>query len=112
MMVQLSELKLDSQIPSDKKLADLLKEYEDVFKLELPRGLPPEQNVGHSIPVEPGAPPPFGPTYRLSPVEQAEVRSKLFGSYGVPRWVPKMTPEEIFNTTCEDAASKEAVVVE
>jgi hypothetical protein len=27
--------------------------------------------------VEPGAPPPFRPTYRLSPVEQAEVKSKL-----------------------------------
>jgi hypothetical protein len=39
--------------------------------------VPPERNVGHSIPVEPGAPPPFGPTYRLSPVEQAEVKSKL-----------------------------------
>jgi hypothetical protein len=77
MMVQLSELKLDSQIPADKKLADLLKEYEDVFKLELPRGLPPERNVGHSIPVEPGAPPPFRPMYWLSPVEQAEVKSKL-----------------------------------
>jgi hypothetical protein len=76
-MVQLSELKLDSQIPADKKLADLLKEYEDVFKLELPHGLPPERNVGHSIPVEPGAPPPFRPMYWLSLVEQAEVKSKL-----------------------------------
>jgi hypothetical protein len=78
MMVQLTELKLDSQIPADKKLADLLREYEDVFKLELPCGLPLERNVGHSIPVEPGAPPPFWPMYRLSPVEQAEpVKSKL-----------------------------------
>jgi hypothetical protein len=33
--------------------------------------------VGHSIPVEPGAPPPFRPTYRLSPVEHAKVKSKL-----------------------------------
>jgi hypothetical protein len=77
MMVQLTELKLDSQMPADQKLADLLKEYEDVFKLELPRGLPLERNVGHSIPMESGAPPPFRPTYRLSPVEQAEVKSKL-----------------------------------
>jgi hypothetical protein len=77
MMVQLSELKLDSQIPADKKLADFMKEYEDVFKLELPRGLCPKQNVGHSIPVGPGAPPLFRPMYRLSPVEQAEVKSKL-----------------------------------
>jgi hypothetical protein len=60
MMVQLSELKLDSQMLADQKLADLLKEYEDVSKLELPRGLPRERNVVHSIPVEPGAPPPFG----------------------------------------------------
>jgi hypothetical protein len=33
MMVQLSELKLDSQMPANQKLADLLKEYEDVFYL-------------------------------------------------------------------------------
>jgi hypothetical protein len=47
MMVQLtvSGLKLDFQIPADQKLADLLKVYEDVIKLELPRGLPPKQNV-------------------------------------------------------------------
>jgi hypothetical protein len=77
MIVQLSELKLDSQMSADQKLADLLKEYEDVFNLELPRGLPPERNVGHSISVEPGAPPSFWPTYWLSPVEQAEVKSKL-----------------------------------
>jgi hypothetical protein len=77
MMVQISELKLDSQIPADKKLADLLKKYEDVLKFELPRGLPLERNVGHSILVEPGAPPPFRPTYRLSPIEQAEVKLKL-----------------------------------
>jgi hypothetical protein len=61
LMDQLSELKLDPQIPADKKLADLLKEYKDVFKLELPRGLPPGWNMGHSIPVEPGAPPPSRP---------------------------------------------------
>jgi hypothetical protein len=77
MMVQLSELKLDSQMPADQKLADLLKEYKDDFKLEVPRGLPPERNVGYSILVELGAPPPFQSTYRLSPVEQAEVKSKL-----------------------------------
>ena len=68
LVVQLSELKLDSQFPADQKLAELLKEYEDVFRLELPRGLPPVRNVGHSIPLEPGAPPPFRPMYRLSPV--------------------------------------------
>jgi hypothetical protein len=77
LVVQLFELKLNSQIPADRKLADLLKKYEDVFRLELPRGLPPVRNVGHSIPVKPGAPPPFWPMYRLSPVEQAEVKSKL-----------------------------------
>jgi hypothetical protein len=54
LVVQLSELKLDSKFSADKKLADLLKEHEDVFKLELPRGLPSERNVEHSISVEPG----------------------------------------------------------
>jgi hypothetical protein len=33
MVIQLSELKMDSQMPADQKLANLLKEYEVVFKL-------------------------------------------------------------------------------
>jgi hypothetical protein len=45
MMVQLTKLKLDSQISADKKLADLLKEYENDFRFELPCGLPSEWNV-------------------------------------------------------------------
>jgi hypothetical protein len=92
LMVQLSELKLDSQIPADQKLAELLKEYEDVFRLELPRGLPPERNVGHSIPLQPGAPPPFRPMYRLSPVEQAEVKSKLIELLEKGLVEPKTSP--------------------
>ena len=66
--IQLAELKLDMNLPADVRLKALLEEFADVFPPELPSGLPPARGVGHSIPIEPGAPPPFRPMYRLSPV--------------------------------------------
>ena len=77
LMIQLSELKFDLDKPADARLRALLNEFEDVFPPELPSGLPPARGVGHSIPIEPGAPPPFRPMYRLSPVELQEVKAKL-----------------------------------
>ena len=75
--IQLAELKLDMNLPADVRLKALLEEFADVFPPELPSGLPPARGVGHSIPIEPGAPPPFRPMYRLSPVELQEVKAKL-----------------------------------
>src|SRR3569833_2145262 len=75
--IQLAELKLDMDLPADVRLKALLEEFADVFPPELPSGLPPARGVGHSIPIEPGAPPPFRPMFRLSPVELQEVKAKL-----------------------------------
>eukprot|EP00983_Pelagomonas_calceolata_P008572 280332-Pelagomonas_calceolata.AAC.1 len=53
----------------------LLDGYQDVFK---PRdSLPPVQNIGHTIPLEPGHEPPFRLIFRLSPLEPAEVGKQV-----------------------------------
>jgi hypothetical protein len=49
----------------------LVEKYSDVFQVP-PAGLPPDRGVGHTIPLEQGAVPPFRPMYRLSPSEREE----------------------------------------
>ena len=58
-MVQLNEVKSDVFLTADLRVKALLQGYQDVFPEELPEGLPPVRGVGHSIPIEPGAQPPF-----------------------------------------------------
>jgi hypothetical protein len=76
LLCQLSEVKSDNpEFPENVRI--LLQEFADVFPDELPAGLPPHRNVGHSIPTEAEAPPPFRPLYRLSPAEMEEVQKTL-----------------------------------
>ena len=58
-------------------LQHVLDEYKDVFPNELPSGLPPDRGLGHTIPLETGHKPPFRPLYRLSPLEQQEVKKQV-----------------------------------
>jgi hypothetical protein len=55
----------------------LLSEFFEVFQDPLPAGLPPERLEGHSIPTEPGHPPPFRSMYRLSPLEYGELEKQV-----------------------------------
>jgi hypothetical protein len=77
----LQEVKRDREqasSPNDPCLVkEILTEYADVFPDELPAGLPPKRNVGHSIPTEPGHTPPFWPMYRLSLVEAREAKEQI-----------------------------------
>ncbi len=57
-------------------IAALLDEFKDVFQ-DLPPGLPPERNVAHTIPLQPGATPPAKRLYRLSPKELEEVKRQI-----------------------------------
>ena len=57
-------------------MQSILREYQDCFPESLPDGLPPERDVAHTIPTEPGVPP-FKPMYRLSPKENAEVKCQV-----------------------------------
>jgi hypothetical protein len=50
-------------------VSKLLSELSEVFQDPLPPSLPPERSEGHSIPTEPGHPPPFRSMYRLSPLK-------------------------------------------
>ncbi len=58
-------------------LQPLLKNFKQVFPDELPLGLPPERDVGHTIPLVEGAKPPFRGIYRLSPLELEEVKAQV-----------------------------------
>ena len=53
-----------------------LTEFGDVFA-KLPKGLPPQRAVDHHIELIPGSQPPYGPVYRMSPLELEEVRKQL-----------------------------------
>jgi hypothetical protein len=56
-------------------VSELLFEFSKVFQDPLPPGLPPERSEGHSIPTEPGHPPPFRSMYRLSLLEYQELEN-------------------------------------
>jgi hypothetical protein len=55
----------------------LAEEFSGVFQDPLPSGLPPERDEGHSIPTEPGHPPPFRPMYCLSTLEYCELQKQV-----------------------------------
>jgi hypothetical protein len=59
----LPKVNYDLNEPSDREAwkSGLVSEFSDVFKDTLLIGLPPERQEGHSIPTEPGHPPPFRP---------------------------------------------------
>ncbi|KAJ9524294.1 hypothetical protein QJQ45_008499, partial [Haematococcus lacustris] len=61
---------------SESELRGLLDRHKGVFN-DIPAGLPPSRGVGHTIPLEPGAKPPFKGMYRLSPLEYAEVKKQI-----------------------------------
>jgi hypothetical protein len=83
-------------------VSDLLSGFSEVFQDPLPAGLPPERSEGHSIPTEPGHPPPCRSMYRLSLLEYRELEKQVTkflkdgilevsqSPYGAPVWfVPK-----------------------
>ena len=59
------------------QLQGLLKEYEDLFPDQLPKGRPPKRTVEFEIKTEEGATPPNKPPYRLSPKEYEELQSQI-----------------------------------
>jgi hypothetical protein len=58
-------------------VSNLLSKFSNVFQDPLPAGLPPERSEGHSIPTEPGHPPPFRSMYRLSSLEYRELKKQV-----------------------------------
>jgi hypothetical protein len=58
-------------------VSNLIDELSKVFQDPLPDGLPPMRKEVHSIPTEPGHPPPFWQMYRLSPLEYRELEKQV-----------------------------------
>jgi hypothetical protein len=58
-------------------VSELLSEFFEVFQDPLPPCLPLERSEGHTIPTEPGHPPPFRSMYRLSPLEYRELEKQV-----------------------------------
>ena len=54
-----------------------MKEFADIFPTELPKQLPPQRKIDHSIDLVPGAEPPSRPTYWFSYVEMNELKKQL-----------------------------------
>ncbi len=81
-----------SQLMLESELNALLREYHDRFPEALPLGLPPEHNIGHAIPLEPGSKPPFRHAYRLSPRELAEAKSRIADLVAHGHAVPGTSP--------------------
>ena len=59
------------------KMQAIKQRFTTVLVDELPAGLPPDRGVGHTIPLEAGARPPYRSSRRLSPLEHAEVESHV-----------------------------------
>ena len=59
------------------KLTQLVTEFRDIFPEQLPKGIPPERVVEHSIKIEPGSKPSYRPPYRLGPAEQDELEEQI-----------------------------------
>jgi hypothetical protein len=87
-------LATDIADPSGKErwVSGLAEEFSDVFQDPLPYGLPPERDEGHSIPTEPGHPPPFRPMYRLSPLEYSELQKQVSAFLKAGNLEPSKSP--------------------
>jgi hypothetical protein len=58
-------------------VSNLIGKFFDVFQDPLPDSLPSMRKEVHSIPTEPGHPPPFWQMYRLSPLEYRELGKQV-----------------------------------
>ena len=60
------------------KVVQLLRKFQHVFPKELSyMALPPEREISHTIPLQPGAKPVYRPMYRYSPRELQEMETQL-----------------------------------
>lgn len=80
-LVEASALLLNNTITNDKavdsELEALLGRYKEVFREDLPAGLPPERDVDHAIETDREAKPPQRGLYQLSPAEMLAVKDYL-----------------------------------
>ena len=73
--LSLNTLEAENAAPAT--VSKLLTEFRDVFPESLPKGLPPERFIEHTIKLQPGAQPTFQNHRRLSPRDLDELREHL-----------------------------------
>ena len=71
-----SKMCKEAPVEVREELQELLKQYQDIFPEQLPKGKPPKRTVEFEIKTEEGATPPNKPPYRLSPKEHEELQLK------------------------------------
>ena len=71
------DFKQDKFFKVPNAIAGLLEELVGVIPLELPKSLPPRCAVNHKIELVPGSKSPSKASYRMSPMELAEMRKQL-----------------------------------
>jgi hypothetical protein len=74
------------------KIKPLLTHYSDVFRSELPDGLPPKRSVDHAIETEHGAKPPHRSLYQLSPAELQAAKEYVADLIKTKRIRPSKSP--------------------
>ena len=77
---------------TDKRLQELLKKYEDLFKDDLPSGLPPGRNVDHEIIIEEEGKPPHRPLFQLSPEELKAAKEYVDSLLKKKKIIPSRSP--------------------
>jgi hypothetical protein len=70
-------VQLDHPASEKPWVSNLIGKFSEVFQDPLPDGLPPMRKEVHSIPTEPGHPPPFWQMYHLSPLEYRELEKQV-----------------------------------
>ena len=73
-------------------MAKLEKEFPDIFAEKLPPGMPPTRGVTHTIELEEGVAPPFGPIYRFAPAELEELRKQITELLATGKIQPSKSP--------------------
>ncbi|XP_021722759.1 uncharacterized protein LOC110690239, partial [Chenopodium quinoa] len=79
-------------VAQNPKLAQLIKDFEDVFPNELPKELPPIRGIEHQIDLIPGAPLPNKPAYRCNPLETKELQRQIEELMGMGYVRESMSP--------------------
>lgn len=81
-IVQMSEQKSTIKMNNintelERESSKIISEYQEVFPVELPKGLPPHRLVDHTIELMPNTATPYKASYRMSPLELQEVKKQI-----------------------------------
>ena len=58
-------------------IQELVQQFQSVFPVEMPAGLPPDRGISHAIPLQTNQPPPASKVYRLSKPQREEMDKQI-----------------------------------